>query len=74
MSLLAFPCFSSAGRIPKQEERVDEEDEDEDDEEVSVGKSDGGGGSEKWVDWEDQILEETAPLVGFVRMILHYNK
>ncbi|KAK7310852.1 hypothetical protein RJT34_08613 [Clitoria ternatea] len=26
---------------------------------------------EKWVDWEDQILEDTVPLVGFVRMILH---
>ncbi|KAG6648405.1 hypothetical protein CIPAW_07G145400 [Carya illinoinensis] len=26
---------------------------------------------EKWVDWEDQILEDTFPLVGFVRMILH---
>ncbi|KAK8921859.1 hypothetical protein KSP39_PZI020402 [Platanthera zijinensis] len=27
-----------------------------------------------WVDWEDQILEETVPLVGFVRMILHSGK
>ncbi|KAL5189716.1 Protein DCL, chloroplastic [Glycine soja] len=26
---------------------------------------------DKWVDWEDQILEDTVPLVGFVRMILH---
>lgn len=26
---------------------------------------------ERWVDWEDQILEDTVPLVGFVRMILH---
>ncbi|RZC05698.1 hypothetical protein D0Y65_013684 [Glycine soja] len=25
----------------------------------------------KWVDWEDLILEDTVPLVGFVRMILH---
>ncbi|KAL9691859.1 hypothetical protein QQ045_012286 [Rhodiola kirilowii] len=64
--LLRKPVVSSSG--------VDEEDEDEDEEEVSVGKSDVGGGSEKWVDWEDQILEETAPLVGFVRMILHSNK
>ncbi|KAA8528533.1 hypothetical protein F0562_035888 [Nyssa sinensis] len=33
-------------------------------------------GSEKdgWVDWEDQILEDTVPLVGFVRMILHSGK
>ncbi|KAM4129477.1 hypothetical protein ACJW30_01G026300 [Castanea mollissima] len=34
-----------------------DEDEDEDD--------------EKFVDWEDRILEDTVPLVGFVRMILH---
>ncbi|XP_028772538.1 protein DCL, chloroplastic-like isoform X2 [Neltuma alba] len=29
---------------------------------------------ERWVDWEDQILEDTVPLVGFVRMILHSGK
>ncbi|KAJ7966616.1 DNA-directed RNA polymerase subunit [Quillaja saponaria] len=29
---------------------------------------------ERWVDWEDQILEDTVPLVGFVRMILHSRK
>ncbi|XP_020519525.1 protein DCL, chloroplastic isoform X1 [Amborella trichopoda] len=28
----------------------------------------------QWVDWEDQILEDTVPLVGFVRMILHSGK
>ncbi|GAU42197.1 hypothetical protein TSUD_305420 [Trifolium subterraneum] len=38
----------------------EEEDSAEDDEE-----------EDKWVDWEDQILEDTVPLVGFVRMILH---
>ncbi|KAA8537753.1 hypothetical protein F0562_027666 [Nyssa sinensis] len=27
-----------------------------------------------WVDWEDQILDDTVPLVGFVRMILHSGK
>jgi hypothetical protein len=27
-----------------------------------------------WVDWEDLILEDTVPLVGFVRMILHSGK
>ena len=30
--------------------------------------------SEEWVDWEDQMLEDTVPLVGFVRMILHSGK
>lgn len=24
-----------------------------------------------WFDWEDKILEDTVPLVGFVRMIIH---
>ncbi|KAH0759140.1 hypothetical protein KY290_022633 [Solanum tuberosum] len=33
-----------------------------------------GGDGEGWVDWEDQILEDTVPLVGFVRMILHSGK
>ncbi|CAN4122670.1 unnamed protein product [Withania somnifera] len=35
-----------------------------------VGKKGGDG----WIDWEDQILEDTVPLVGFVRMILHSGK
>ncbi|KAL2894656.1 Protein DCL chloroplastic [Bienertia sinuspersici] len=33
-----------------------------------------GSEGERWVDWEDQILEDTVPLVGFVRMILHSGK
>lgn len=49
------------------EELVKEESDDE------VGKK-GGDGGEGWVDWEDQILEDTVPLVGFVRMILHSGK
>ncbi|KAK6938684.1 hypothetical protein RJ641_032192 [Dillenia turbinata] len=28
----------------------------------------------EWVDWEDQILSDTVPLVGFVRMVLHSGK
>ncbi|XP_020547940.1 protein DCL, chloroplastic isoform X2 [Sesamum indicum] len=36
------------------------------------GKKSGDG--DTWVDWEDQILEDTVPLVGFVRMILHSGK
>ncbi|XP_072981046.1 protein DCL, chloroplastic-like [Typha angustifolia] len=31
-------------------------------------------GDEDWVDWEDAILQDTVPLVGFVRMILHSGK
>ncbi|XP_068643631.1 protein DCL homolog, chloroplastic-like [Aristolochia californica] len=29
---------------------------------------------DEWVDWEDRILEDTVPLVGFVRMILHSGR
>lgn len=32
------------------------------------------GGEEDYVDWEDRILEDTVPLVGFVRMVLHSGK
>ncbi|XP_027095204.1 protein DCL, chloroplastic [Coffea arabica] len=34
----------------------------------------GGEEVEAWVDWEDQILQDTVPLVNFVRMILHSGK
>uniref|UniRef100_A0A1D1XMK7 Protein DCL, chloroplastic n=1 Tax=Anthurium amnicola TaxID=1678845 RepID=A0A1D1XMK7_9ARAE len=27
-----------------------------------------------WVDWEDQVLEDTVPLVSFVRMLLHSGR
>ncbi|KAC9333152.1 hypothetical protein E3N88_39234 [Mikania micrantha] len=39
-------------------------------------EDDGGRRREEdgWIDWEDQILEDTVPLVGFVRMILHSSK
>ncbi|OVA15672.1 Protein of unknown function DUF3223 [Macleaya cordata] len=43
-------------------------DEDEEDEKREEEEED------EWVDWEDQILEDTVPLVGFVRMILHSGK
>ena len=44
--------------IPHPGDRKEEEEEEE------------GG----WVDWEDKILEETVPLVSFVRSILHSGK
>lgn len=51
---------------------------DEEDSAAEYSDDDGsdrkGGGGETWVDWEDQILEDTVPLVGFVRMILHSGK
>lgn len=36
-----------------------------------VEEEDSTDEQDKWVDWEDQILEDTVPLVGFVRTILH---
>ncbi|KAI3465349.1 hypothetical protein Pfo_022012 [Paulownia fortunei] len=51
-----------------------------DDEESAKKYSDGdeserkGRDGETWVDWEDQILEDTVPLLVFVRMILHSRK
>ncbi|KAG4207664.1 hypothetical protein ERO13_A03G076600v2 [Gossypium hirsutum] len=32
------------------------------------------GNRGEWIDWEDRILRDTVPLVGFVRMILHSGK
>ncbi|CAA2985038.1 Hypothetical predicted protein [Olea europaea subsp. europaea] len=43
-----------------------------DDSDYETEKKSGDG--DTWVDWEDQILEDTVPLVGFVRMILHSGK
>ncbi|OIT04172.1 PREDICTED: protein DCL, chloroplastic [Nicotiana attenuata] len=53
---------SSAGEELVKEEESDDE----------VEKK--NGDEQNWVDWEDQILEDTVPLVGFVRMILHSGK
>lgn len=65
--LLRKPMISTELETTSEsEELVKEESDDE------VGKKDGDG--EGWVDWEDQILEDTVPLVGFVRMILHSGK
>ncbi|TMW92676.1 hypothetical protein EJD97_012706 [Solanum chilense] len=65
--LLRKPVISTELETTSEsEESVKEESDDE------VGKKSGDG--EGWVDWEDQILEDTVPLVGFVRMILHSGK
>ncbi|WCJ35424.1 Protein DCL chloroplastic [Euphorbia peplus] len=53
----------------------DDDDDDEDEEERRPGKRVyEGKEDEEWVDWEDQILEDTVPLVGIVRIILHSGK
>ncbi|KAL8172023.1 hypothetical protein V2J09_023827 [Rumex salicifolius] len=37
-------------------------------------KDEDSGREREWVDWEDQILEDTVPLVGFARMVLHSGR
>ncbi|CAN1323780.1 Protein DCL, chloroplastic [Linum perenne] len=55
---------SEGQKYNSTKEDDDEEEEEEDD----------GGEEEDFEDWEEQILEDTIPLVGFVRMILHSRK
>ncbi|KAK1433486.1 hypothetical protein QVD17_10396 [Tagetes erecta] len=54
--------------VEVKEDTVDVSKDDDDDDEANRKEEDG------WIDWEDQILEDTVPLVGFVRMILHSGK
>lgn len=54
-NLLQKPVLSQGKGIVEEQSCYDELEQEED----------------KWVDWEDQILEDTVPLVRFVRMILH---
>lgn len=60
--------FRTRSRVKarKKVAEISEEEEEESDE--SVRDFEDGG------DWEDQILQETAPLAGFARMILHSNR
>eukprot|EP01018_Ginkgo_biloba_P031442 Gb_04575 [translate_table: standard] len=71
--LLQRPAF-----VPKEEilqgndnkadnlfDSLEDDDEDSSDEEQSFTK---------WIDWEDEILHDTRPLVGFVRMVLHSDR
>lgn len=71
--LLRKPMLSLAtdvcNKLAKDPSRTVEDDEDSD-----AGRSLKQRDEEEWIDWEDQILEVTAPLVGFVRMVLHSGK
>lgn len=58
-SLLGKPVFSQKNGIVEERSYCYEQEEEDSTEE------------DKWIDWEDQILDDTVPLVGFVRMILH---
>jgi len=62
--LLRKPIAPSEKDLYGISEEEEEDSEGERDEEEEEG----------FVDWEDRILEDTVPLVGFVRMILHSDK
>ncbi|KAJ1699755.1 hypothetical protein LUZ63_008267 [Rhynchospora breviuscula] len=66
-----------AEEAEEEEEQEEEEIEEEKEEEEVVRQSDvrgRRGRKQELVQWEDMILEDTVPLVGFVRMILHSGK
>ncbi|KAF4380799.1 hypothetical protein CsatB_024334 [Cannabis sativa] len=65
-SLLRKPVVIPHPKFYKEEEQHEEDKEKE--------KEKDGSDSDQWVDWEDRILEETVPLVGFVRTIIHSGK
>lgn len=69
-SLLRKPVILPASRDSGGNSEKDEggEGKNEDDQEEEEEQE------EEWIDWEDKILEDTVPLVGFVRMILHSGK
>ncbi|KAF5740678.1 putative DCL protein chloroplast precursor [Tripterygium wilfordii] len=75
------PCALSTGsdgsdvlrkpvaRSPVKESEISEEEDD-----GLASKGEEIQDEDEWVDWEDQIFEDTVPLVSFVRMILHSGK
>nr|XP_043618334.1 protein DCL, chloroplastic [Erigeron canadensis] len=58
----------------KDENNNNNEEEDVSEYEEEEQRGGEGNSEDRWIDWEDQILEDTVPLVGFVRMILHSGK
>ncbi|MBA0738241.1 hypothetical protein Gogos_011633, partial [Gossypium gossypioides] len=63
---------SSGADLLRKPSIVPDEDGGELSEEEDGSKEKGNKG--EWIDWEDRILQDTVPLVGFVRMILHSGK
>ncbi|XP_062102028.1 protein DCL homolog, chloroplastic-like [Humulus lupulus] len=62
-SLLRKPVVIPLPKYYKEEEQPKHQELEEEEKD--------GSESDQWVDWEDRILEETVPLVGFVRTIIH---
>ncbi|KAI3726675.1 hypothetical protein L1987_66474 [Smallanthus sonchifolius] len=69
-------AYGAADLLRKPTVEVKEDAVDSSKDEESDYEGEGGKRREEdgWIDWEDQILEDTVPLVGFVRMILHSGK
>lgn len=68
-NLLRKPVISPT--IRESGENTEKEEGSEEDRNSSESE---GEDEEGWIDWEDKILEDTVPLVGFVRMILHSGR
>lgn len=67
------PIVKELGGASDEDEGIEaKRDLSEAEEEVEV--EDEAGEEDEGVDWEDKLLEETMPLVGFVRMILHSGR
>ncbi|KAJ3700244.1 hypothetical protein LUZ61_003949 [Rhynchospora tenuis] len=61
-------------REAEEEEEIEEEEEEIEEEVRQTDVRGRRGRKQELVQWEDMILEDTVPLVGFVRMILHSGK
>lgn len=63
--------------LEENEVKIDEEEEEGvklEEEKVRETEARGERETPEGCNWEDMILEDTVPLVGFVRMILHSGK
>ncbi|XP_057973004.1 protein DCL homolog, chloroplastic isoform X2 [Malania oleifera] len=77
--LLRKPIFSPPVKdftpISVDEEEEEKEEEEEEKEKIERRlRYEQREEEEEFIDWENRILEDTVPLVGFVRMILHSGK
>ncbi|XP_062097172.1 protein DCL homolog, chloroplastic [Humulus lupulus] len=68
--LLRKPSVSPIRDLSGIPEEAEEEEEENERKRIYEDHED----EEKWVDWEDKILEDTVPLVGFVRMLIHSGR
>lgn len=72
--LIRKPIVKELGETSEEDEEVEAERDLSAGGEVEEKEDEAAEEEEEGVDWEDKILEETVPLVGFVRMILHSGR